>query len=239
MVYDTEGGRRRMSEKRYTVLMIEDDPDVLELNMKVLARKGMGAISANTLAQARGLLYEHYDLILLDIELPDGSGLDFTKEVRAESAAPILMLTGKREDEDVVAGLLGGGDDYLTKPYSIDELYARIVALARRVEMAQKRGAEPRSFGGITMDPASGRAWLNGKDMLLKPKEFSLLWELVTNRGQFISGEALFEKLWGMADLSSGHTLRSHIYQLRKKIEAAGGNIVIEQERNKGYRLMI
>ena len=227
-----------MSETRYKVLMIEDDPNILELNVKVLARKGIDAIIANTLAKARTLLYAQYDLVLLDIELPDGSGLDFTKEIREVSAAPILMLTGKREDEDVVAGLLGGGDDYLTKPYSIDELYARIVALIRRVEMAQKRGAEPRSFGDITMDPASGRAYLNGQDMLLKPKEFSLLWELASSRGQFISGETLYERLWGTAALDSGHTLRSHIYQLRKKIEAAGGIVEIEQERNKGYRLL-
>ena len=227
-----------MSETKYKVLMIEDDPNILELNVKVLARKGIDAITANTLERARKLLYAQYDLVLLDIELPDGSGLDFAKEIRAVSAAPILMLTGKREGEDVVAGLLGGGDDYLTKPYSIDELYARIVALIRRVEMAQKRGAEPRSFGGLTMDPASGHAYLNGKDMLLKPKEFSLLWELATNRGHFISGEALYERLWGTAALDGGHTLRSHIYQLRKKIEAAGGIVEIEQERNKGYRLL-
>ena len=121
-----------MSEILYTVLMIEDNQDVLELNVKVLARKGIGAITANTLAKARMLLNAHYDLVLLDIELPDGSGLDFIREIRAVSAAPILMLTGIRENEHTVAGLPGGGDGYLTKPYNIDEMYTRIVALVRR-----------------------------------------------------------------------------------------------------------
>ena len=228
-----------MSEGSYTILMVEDDSNVLELNRKVLARKGMRTITAKTLAQARELLYEQYDLILLDIELPDGSGLDFTKEIRKVSTAPILMLTGRRESEDVVAGLLGGGDDYLTKPYSLDELHARIVALTRRVEMAEKRCAEPRCFGNVTMDSTLGRAAVSGKDMKLKPKEFALLWELASRRGQFIAVEDLYKKVWGASSMTSDHTLRSHIYQLRKKIDATGENLVIEQERNKGYRLMI
>ena len=228
-----------MSDKKYTILMIEDDRNITTLNQKTLSRRGMDCLTAATLEQARKMLRDEYDLILLDIELPDGSGLDFVPEIRRITAAPILILTGRREDSDIVAGLLSGGDDYLIKPYRIDELHARIVALLRRVELAQSRSLEPRAFGRITMDSASGRAYWDGKDMLLKPKEFSLLWELISRRGDYISGEALYEKLWGDAAIGDDHTVRSHIYSLRKKIADVQGQLKIEQERNKGYRLLV
>src|SRR5690349_2578734 len=133
-----------MSDKKPVVFMIEDDPAMLFLNRTNLARRGIDTISAERLSTARKMLREPFDLILLDILLPDGNGLDFVPEIRAATAAPILMLTGEREDEDIVKGLLGGGDDYMTKPFRNEELYARIVALLRRVEMAETRSREPR-----------------------------------------------------------------------------------------------
>jgi len=228
-----------LEERQYTVLMIEDDPGVMELNRKSLARRGMETLAADTLEKARMLLHEGYDAIILDIHLPDGSGLDFIPEIRFATAAPILILTGKKEDADIVAGLLSGGDDYLTKPYRIEELHARIVALLRRVEMAQSRSLEPRSFGRVTMDSSSARAYWDEEDMLLKPKEYNLLWEFISRRGEYLSSEALYEKLWGAPAIGNDQTVRNHIYSLRKKLETVGAQITIEQERNKGYRLIL
>ncbi len=219
------------------VFMIEDDLSMRELNRRTLTRRGMNTLCAETLAEARSLLREPFDLVLLDLILPDGSGLDFVPEIRAVTAAPILILTSKREEEDIVKGLLGGGDDYMTKPFRNEELYARVVALLRRVQMAETRGREPRKFGRVTMDLAAGRAYWDKRDMLLKPKEYALLWELLAHRGEYVTGETLYEKLWGAPAMGDDHTVRNHIYQLRKKMGDAGCALTIEQEKNKGYRL--
>ena len=217
-----------MSEKGYRILMIEDDPAVLELNRKFLARRGMDAISAKTLKEARNLLREPFDLILLDIQLPDGSGLDFVKEIRAVSAAPILMLTGLKDDADIVAGLLGGGDDYLTKPYRIDELHARVVAQIRRSEMAQTLARGP-----ITLDIVAGRALLNGDDMLLTPRDFSLLQFFIQNENRCMETNYVYEKIWRQPMAGDSQALGSAVSRLRKKLTGSGYTISVRYKN--GY----
>jgi len=228
-----------MSNNLPVILMVEDDPNVLELNKKILARRGFETRGAKTLQKARELLRNPCDLVLLDITLPDGSGLDFISEIRAATSAPILMLTSKKEASDIVEGLITGADDYLTKPYRLDELYARIVALLRRVEIHSTQRRDPQKFGPITLDEASARAYCNGRDILLNPKEFALLLELFFSRDDYITGNALYEKLWGVSAGGDDHAVRTQIYRLRKKLEAVSDDVAIEQEKNRGYRLVL
>ncbi len=215
------------------VFMIEDDLSMRELNERTLARRGVNTICAETLAEARRMLHEPFDLVLLDILLPDGNGIDFVPEIRAVTAAPILMLTSKREDEDIVKGLLGGGDGYMTKPFRNEELYARIVALLRLVEMA--RGNEIKK-GKLSLDTVANRATLSGEDMQLAPKEFAVLLLLVQNEGKTFTAERLYESVWKLPMASDDHSLRNVIYRLRKRLEAGNADYSVAMYRGEGYR---
>jgi len=221
-----------MSDKKPIVLMIEDDPAIQWLNRTALARHGIDTISAGTLAEARRMLSEPFDLVLLDILLPDGSGLDFVPEIRAATAAPILMLTGERGDADIVKGLLVGGDDYMTKPFKNEELHARIIALLRRVEIAETRSREI-TKGPITLNIPESSAYLNGTDMLLTKKEFALLHLLVRNEGKTLSKETLFETVWKQSMAGDDRTLKKHLSNVRSKLADSGYTISVS--RGEGY----
>ncbi len=223
-----------MSQKKPVVFMIEDDLSMRELNRRTLARRGIDTVCAETLKEARSLLREPFDLILLDLLLPDGNGLDFVPEIRAVTAVPILMLTSKREDEDIVKGLLGGGDDYMTKPFRNEELYARIVALLRRVELAETRGREI-TKGLLKLDTVAGRATLSGEDIQLAPKEFAVLLLLMQNEGKVFTAEKLYEAVWKLPMASDDHSLKNAVYRLRKKLESGGSDYGITAARGEGY----
>jgi len=225
-----------------TILIVEDNEEILRLNQKVLNRKGFQVLIAQTLAKARVCLKEHsIHLIVLDILLPDGSGLDFCSEVREKTAAPILMLSGLRSHQDIVGGLLTGGDDYLTKPYRMDELLARIFSLLRREllhEQQMEKQAPQRiiTCGPLKLDTEFGRACLNGQDIGLTPKEFTLLLLLVQNEGEVVPSKEIYEKVWGTSSNDDVRTIWTHISKLRNKLGIdAGSSINITAERGKGY----
>jgi DNA-binding response OmpR family regulator len=153
--------------------MVEDDKQIQAVNKNMLTRRGFDVRLAMNLAEARAALETAVlDAIILDIMLPDGSGLNFLRELRAGgSDIPVLLLTALHEDDDVVRGLSEGGDDYLTKPYGYDVLAARVEALMRR------SGRLPKTLvkGLLTLDIPSLRAFVNGEDLMLSPKDFALL----------------------------------------------------------------
>lgn len=220
------------------ILLIEDEPHVLRSNRIALELEGYRVLEADTLAKGREIaVRENPDLILLDILLPDGNGLEYCLELRGGSGVPILFLSALSEKEDVIAGLRAGGDDYITKPYLMEELLARVGALLRRGRMNAAAEQSIR-LGGLEIHVSSRRACLEGKDLLLKPKEFALLEALASERDKYMTADALYEKLWGMDAAGDTDTVKVHVSKLRKKL---GNNapVTIDQAWGKGYRLVI
>ncbi|MBN1486594.1 MAG: response regulator transcription factor [Anaerolineae bacterium] len=163
------------------------------------------------------------DLIILDIMLPGIDGLEVCRRVRETSIVPILMLTARVEEIDRVLGLESGADDYVTKPFSMYELKARVRALLRRMEMMQPATAalaEPAVFteAGVTLDPASYEATLDGQLLDLTPKEFALLYLLLRYPGRVFSRAYLLDEIWDYAPESYDRTVDTHVYRLRQKL---------------------
>jgi len=166
-----------MDDNRY-ILLVEDDPAVQENNKKMLERRGYKIRQAFTLTEAWSIIaQEPPDAIILDVQLPDGSGLDLLREIRESSMIPVLMLTALSTPEDVIKGLETGGDTYLPKPYKFNILLSHLEALLRRASVIP----ESVVYGPFKLVPASNTAYLNGEDMLLAQKEFALLQMYVKN----------------------------------------------------------
>lgn len=225
------------------ILIVEDNESVLRLNKKVLESKGFFVEKAKTIAEARNILcLKLIDLIVLDILLPDGSGLDFCTEIRELTIAPILILSSLRSQADIVTGLITGADDYMTKPYNVNELLARITAMLRRqgiFERKQEKDEEKTIVcGPLTLDMVSARAYLNKKDIGLTPKEFALLLVFVQNNGQILPSQMLYDKIWGNIYNKDTRLLWTHISNLRSKLKIDGNELLsIIAVRGKGYQL--
>ena len=212
------------------ILLVEDNEQIMRGNERMLSRRGYEVISALTLAQARSAIQAQMpDLFVLDIMLPDGSGLDFIGELRRYSKVPILLLTGLTTPEDIVRGLRLGGDDYLAKPYDFGVLLARVEALLRRAEQIPDKLTR----GRLSLDVAAGAAALDGTDLLLTQKEFALLLIFAQNEGCFIRAEVLYEKVWKQPMLGDSQSLKKTVYRLREKIKGSGWRI--ELSRGEGY----
>lgn len=220
------------------ILMVEDNPSVLRLNQKVLETNGFLVKAASTLADAETILEtDTVNLILLDILMPDGSGLDFCKTIREYTGAPILMLSSLRTSQDVISGLLTGGDDYMTKPYKVDELVARIISLLRREELS---GRENRQVivtcESLKLDTLSLRAYLGGNDLQLTPKEFALLLYMVQNKDRIVSVEHIYQNVWNLPSNRDTRLLWTHFSKIRNKLEKFGENpFDITAVKGKGY----
>lgn len=220
------------------ILMVEDNPSVLRLNQKVLETNGFLVKAASTLVDAETILEtDTVNLILLDILMPDGSGLDFCKTIREYTGAPILMLSSLRTSQDVISGLLTGGDDYMTKPYKVDELVARIISLLRREELS---GRENRQVivtcESLKLDTLSLRAYLGGNDLQLTPKEFALLLYMVQNKDRIVSVEQIYQNVWNLPSNRDTRLLWTHFSKIRNKLEKFGENpFDITAVKGKGY----
>lgn len=197
------------------LLLVEDNTRIIRGNERMLTRQGYEVATALTLAEARILMRERMpDAIVLDIMLPDGSGLDFTRELRRTSEVPVLILTGLTTPADVVRGLSEGGDDYLTKPYDFVVLLARIEALLRRSAQVPKT----LTMGELRFDILANQAYLNDEDLLLTKKEFSLLLLLAKNKDRSISSEYLYETVWNTPAVDDYNALKYQLSRLRKKL---------------------
>ena len=219
-----------MSEK--LILLVEDNEQIMRGNERMLARRGYAVAAALTLGEARQAIGAQMpDLIVLDIMLPDGSGLDFMGEIRQSSKVPILLLTGLTTPEDVVRGLTAGGDDYLAKPYDFGVLMARVEALLRRAEQIPEKLTRDR----LILDVAANVAKLDGTDLLLTQKEFAMLLIFTQNEERFISTEYLYEKVWKQPMAGDSQSLKKTVHRLREKIKDSGWHI--EFSRGEGYSL--
>ncbi|MDR2565837.1 MAG: response regulator transcription factor [Bifidobacteriaceae bacterium] len=220
--------------RRGKILLVEDNLEIQRANARLLQLSGYAVATAFDLAGARAAVASAApDLVVLDILLPDGSGVAFCEEIRRVTDVPVLFLSALGETGDVVEGLRAGGDDYLPKPYHYDELTARIEALLRR---ARPVWAPTVRVGLIEVDLVSRRASANGRDLLLAPKEFALLEILARRAGQYVSGAELYERAWGMDPADDVRTVWDHMSRLRRKIGANAG-VRFENARGKGYRI--
>ena len=183
------------------------------------------------------------DLVVLDVMLPGLDGLEVCRQLRRESTVPILMLTAKDDEVDKIVGLEVGADDYMTKPFSMRELLARVRAMLRRSRMQQQApaadAAQPVRSGDLEADPLQRRLTLRGTALQLKPKEFDLLVYLMQQRGRVLTRDQLLEKVWGYTFGGDTRTVDVHIRWLREKIEDDPGTPRrLETVRGVGYRFV-
>lgn len=212
----------RTEKKGRRILLVEDNEKILRGNERMFRWEGYDTAAA-TLREARALLeQDRPDAIVLDVMLPDGSGLDLMAELRAGSHAgiPVLLLTGMTAPEDIVRGLDRGGDDYLTKPYDFAVLLAHTEALLRRAQ----RVPEALALDGLTLNVAGGKAALDGRDLLLTQKEFALLLLFVQNPERYIDGEYLYEQVWTAPLASDSNALKSASACAPSSLAAAGSS---------------
>lgn len=204
-----------------TILVVEDDAGIRTILQDTLSSQGYHVISADNGIRGLELALElKPDLIILDVMLPLMDGFEICKRIRKEGiTSPVLMLTVKDEEVDKVLGLELGADDYVTKPFSLKELSARVKALLRRVEDYRDE-MRIYSFGPIEIDFNTFESRKNGKDLGLTPLELKLLKLLITSRGRVITRDEFLDAIWGADNLSVSHrTVDSHIAHIRKKIE--------------------
>ncbi len=214
------------------ILLVEDDElladgiktslNLAHYNVDVVHRGGHAVHALNC---------EQFDLCILDIGLPDMSGFDVLKQIRlAANKIPILMLTARDQISDKVRGLDQGADDYLLKPFDVEELKARIRALVRRVH---SEGDTLQKCGDVTLDTKAFQVFKGENEIKLSPKEFSVLNELLLHRGRVLSKDQLTELIYGWSEDLDSNAIEVHVHHLRKKL----GNDVIQTIRGVGYKV--
>ncbi len=210
------------------VLVVEDDPAVSEPLLAGLQRNG---IETEHVAYAGHVLpaLSAADVVLLDLGLPDGDGIDVLREIRRVSDVPVIIATARGDETDRIVGLELGADDYVVKPYSVRELAARIRAISRR-----RRVDSPLSSGRVAIDRAARRVTVDGSPVELTTKEFDLLAVLAEEPGRVVPRQELFSRVWDPVWVGTGKTLDVHVASLRKKL---GDASLVETVRGVGYRL--
>jgi DNA-binding response OmpR family regulator len=209
-----------------TILIVEDEHNLCHLIRDNLQEQGYQARCAFDGPSALAMVKDAVpDLVILDIMLPGIDGLEVCRRLRQTSIVPILMLTARAQEIDRVLGLELGADDYLTKPFSMRELKARVRALLRRVEMMQTTDLSANqvvTFAGLYLDPTSYETRLDDRPIDLTPKEFALLYLLVRHPGRVFSRAYLLDEIWGYEAAAYDRTVDTHVYRLRQKLGAEG-----------------
>jgi two-component system response regulator RegX3 len=202
------------------ILFVEDEPSIADPFARALRRAGFDPVTARTGREALALADRiDPDLVLLDLNLPDTDGRDVARELRRRGDTPIVMLTARGTEMDRITGLELGADDYVVKPFSAEEVIARIRAVLRRARRpAAATPVEPVQVGPLTVDFGARRTSLNGSELSLSRKEFDLLAELVRNAGHVVSREQLMERVWDENWFGSTKTLDTHMGWLRRKL---------------------
>ena len=221
-----------------TILVVDDEPTVRDTLAEALEEDGFEVVTAAdgraALAQFRA---RHPDLVVLDLMLPELSGIEVCRILRQESGVPIIMLTARSSELDKVIGLELGADDYVTKPFSLRELAARIRALLRRAEQIGDTPAIVQ-LGDVVVDLAGHRVLRDGEPVPLKPKVFDLLAFLVRNPGQVFSRDQLLERVWGYDFAGETRTVDVHVHWLRAVIEPEPAEpVYVQTVRGAGYVL--
>jgi two-component system phosphate regulon response regulator PhoB len=221
-----------------TILVVEDDPAVREMIKLALASGGYALQEAgNTLDARQTIARQAPDLILLDWMLPGQSGFEFARALHRDSYhkhIPVIMLTARDQEEDKVAALEAGADDYVAKPFSVSELLARIKAVLRRTR--QDSDGEILETGALRLDPATHRVSINDTSLELAPMEFQLLQFFMTHPERVYSRQQLIDRVWGTGTWVEERTVDVHIRRLRKTLEPSGHDQLVQTVRGSGYR---
>ena len=220
------------------ILLVDDEPAIRESLAFALRRDGFDVSEAATLREARPLA-EGSDLVILDLVLPDGNGLDFLRSLRSRSDVPVIVLTSRDEETDRVVGLEIGADDYVLKPFSPREVAARVRAVLRRAAKGiQPEEQKPLRSGVLSLDPRTRKAAVREQELALSRTEFNLLALLLRNPGRVFERSQILDAVWGSDVVVGDRTVDVHVKALRRKLEEAGGDArVLETVRGVGYRL--
>jgi two-component system response regulator RegX3 len=211
------------TDGRSVVLVVEDEPSYQEALNIGLTVEGFVVVGASTLAQARLLMSStRPDLVLLDVMLPDGSGIDYCREIYDSSRVPVIMVSARTSEVDVVLGLEIGAADYVTKPFRLRELVARMRAVLRRP--VANNDEETVSFGDLRIDDVRRTVTKQGREIELSRKEFDLLALFASRLGQVVTREVCLDTLWWGLELADTRTLDTHVKRLRQKIESDPAN---------------
>jgi len=207
----------------YNILLVEDELEILHLNKEMLERRaGYNVRLATSLAEAKKAVEQSEpDIIILDIMLPDGSGLDFLGELKKNHDIPVIFLSGLGSLQDKHAGFKAGGDDYLLKPYDNAELMMRIEAVLHRSNRVPRKLTR----GGLVMDMNSNSVFYNGADLGIKRRAFDVLYLLMQYEGRIYSAEEIYEHVWKRKMLGDNRTVKTSIYELRNSLKGTGYTI--------------
>ena len=225
-----------------TILLVEDDPDISRSLTKALQASGYHVTAVDTGTEARSII-EHVrpDLILLDLMLPDTDGLVLTTALKTLTSAPIIICSARQEQVDRVLGLKLGADDFVAKPFDLDELEARIEAVLRRASRVRDVATTPPDqirVGELTISQSRGTVTLSGQTVHLTPTEYRLLVALASRPDEVLTRDALGQMVWGYEDLGTGHLIDVHIGRLRLKLRRVSRSApVIVTVRGKGYTI--
>jgi two-component system, OmpR family, response regulator RegX3 len=223
-----------------TILLVEDEESITTPLAEALEREGFATHVAQTVAEARRLGSRlRPDLVLLDLMLPDGSGLDVCRELRAASGVPIIILSARGEETDRIVGLELGADDYVVKPFSAREVVARIRAVLRRATAPADGSGDPIEVGGVRLDPSRRLVTIDGEQVELARKEFDLLWLLMREAGAVVQRERLIDEVWDVNWFGSTKTLDVHVSGLRKKLgDDSSAPRYLHTVRGVGFRFV-
>ena len=223
------------------VLIVEDDPNIVDLIRSNLAVRGFDTLVSSDGSKALPLLEtEQPDMVLLDLTLPEVDGFELCRQIRERSNVAIIVVSARGGERDKVTALNMGADDYMTKPFGIEELLARIIATLRRTRPAEAMTEAAPSvitIGDVEVDLAGQRVRLAGEEVHLTPTEFALLRELALNRGKLLSRAYLLRRVWGRGYETETEYVRVYIRRLRAKLEQPGGPPLIITQPRAGYRI--
>jgi two-component system KDP operon response regulator KdpE len=222
------------------VLVVEDDRNIVDLIQANLLVRGFTVIVSRTGEDVLGLIRaNHADIVLLDLMLPDADGFDLCRDIRHEFPVGIIVVSARRGEQDKVRALNLGADDYLTKPFGVEELLARITALLRRSRTVPALAATgPLTFGNVTIDLDAQLVAKDGEAVHLTPTEFALLRELALAPGKLLTHATLLRKVWGPGYETETEYTRVYVRRLRAKLEDPDGPPLIATEPRAGYRML-
>ena len=218
-----------------TIMVVDDETEILDMLKRYFSLEGYHVITATGGKEALQKLAKQPDLILLDINMPDMDGLSLCKSIRNFVSCPILFLTANTEDSDKIKGFGAGGDDYIVKPFSIDELGARVSAHLRRESRIQTKSSVLFDEK-LAIDYLERAVYWNGNEIPLLKKEFDIIEVLSQNPGQVFDRERLYEAAWGLDGSGNNTVVAEHIRKIRAKFTAAGAKQYIETVWGVGYK---
>ncbi|MCI9370137.1 MAG: response regulator transcription factor [Lachnospiraceae bacterium] len=220
---------------KHKILIVDDEIMMTELLSDHLSDEGYEVYIANSAAEALALLPKTPSLIILDINMPDIDGLELCRTIRDHVSCPILFVTARITEQDKINGLQYGGDDYITKPFSLKELSARIAAHLRRDERS-RTNASVLVSGELLVNLSQHRIFYRDMEIDVSKREFEIIEFLITNAGQVFDRERIYERVWGYDAEGSADVLKEHIRRIRAKLHEATGQDYIETVWGVGYK---